>query len=115
MPSGSPRFGLLARLVALALLLEACAAAPTRAQRAPALQQVKVPHNYYWREMYVPQVTSGPSAAAWSPDGASSLRDAGLVVAAASRERYGARQLTDGAGYDHQPDWSPDGRWVVVL
>ena len=32
------------------------------------------------------------------------------------RQRVGsdtARQLTDGPGYDHQPDWSPDGRWVV--
>ena len=39
------------------------------AQREPVLKQVAVPHPYYWREMYVPQVTSGPSAVAWSPDG----------------------------------------------
>src|SRR5438876_5952553 len=39
------------------------------AQREPVLKQVAVPHAYYWREMYVPQVTSGPSAVTWSPDG----------------------------------------------
>src|SRR5215470_8074314 len=24
-----------------------------------------------------------------------------------------AEQLTAGPGYDYQPDWSPDGRWIV--
>jgi len=43
---------------------------PASAQRAPVLRQIKVPHSYYFREMYLPQVTSGPSAVAWSPDGA---------------------------------------------
>ena len=38
-------------------------------QRDFVLRQVKVPHNYYWREMYVPQVTGGPESATWSPDG----------------------------------------------
>ncbi len=82
-------------------------------QREFVLQQVRVPHNYYWREMYVPQVTSGPNAAAWSPDGTE------LVYAMQGslwRQRLGndtARQITDGPGYDHQPDWSPDGRSVV--
>ena len=49
-----------------ALALALPAAAPPR--REAVLPQVKVPHAYYWREMYVPQVTSGPSGAAWSPD-----------------------------------------------
>jgi Tol biopolymer transport system component len=63
--------------------------------------------------MYVPQVTSGPAAASWSPDGTE------LVYAMQGslwRERLGsdeATQLTAGPGYDHQPDWSPDGRRVV--
>ena len=39
---------------------------PASAQRAPVLRQIKVPHSYYFREMYLPQVTSGPSAVAWS-------------------------------------------------
>ena len=39
------------------------------AQRAPVLQQIKVRHPYYYREMFIPQATSGPGAATWSPDG----------------------------------------------
>src|SRR5215472_17146442 len=37
-------------------------------QREPVLRQVDVPHRYYYREMYLPQVTTGPSAEAWTPD-----------------------------------------------
>ncbi len=82
-------------------------------QREPVLRQVQVPHPYYWREMYVPQVTSGPSSASWSPDGRE------LVYAMQGtlwRQRPGdtvARQLTRAEGYDHQPDWSRRGRWIV--
>jgi len=39
--------------------------------REPVLKQIQLPHSYYWREMYLPQLTSAPSSAAWSPDGAS--------------------------------------------
>lgn len=83
------------------------------AQRQPVLQQIREPHPYYFREMYLPQVTSGPSSVAWSPDGTT------LVFAMQGSlwtQRLGsteAVQLTDGPGYDGQPDWSPDGRWVV--
>ena len=34
------------------------------AQRAPVLQQVKVRHPYYYREMFIPQPTTGPSSVA---------------------------------------------------
>ena len=83
------------------------------AERETVLKQIKLPHNYYYREMYLPQLTSGPSALAWSPDGASLvysmqgslwLQDTGSTT---------ARQLTAGPGYDYQPDWSPDGRSVI--
>jgi Tol biopolymer transport system component len=77
------------------------------------LKQVKVPHGYYWREMYVPQVTSGPGAVTWSPDGAEVIYS---MQGSLWRQRLDgdeARQLTPGPGYDHQPDWSPDGRQVV--
>jgi len=100
------------RWAALAALA-AAGAAPLASQRAPVLQQVKVRHPYYYREMFIQQVTSGPSSAAWSPDGTE------LVYAMQGtlwRQRVGsteARQLTDGPGYDAQPDWSPDGRWIV--
>ena len=86
---------------------------PCVAQRAPVLQQVDLPHPYYWREMYVPQVTSGPSAATWSPDGTELIYS---MQGSLWRQRIGsdtAVQLTSGPVYDYQPDWSPDGRAVV--
>ena len=80
------------------------------------LQQIELPHPYYFREMYLPQLTSGPSSLAWSPDSRE------LVYSMAGslwRQTVGAgtgsgvaQQLTT-ASYDYQPDWSPDGRWVV--
>jgi TolB protein len=83
------------------------------AQREPVLKQVGVPHAYYWREMYVPQVTSGPSAVTWAPDGTELIYS---MQGSLWRQRLGspvAGQLTAGVGYDYQPDWSPDGRFVV--
>ena len=38
---------------------------PAFAEREPVLKQIDVPHTYYWREMYTPQLTSGPSSLAW--------------------------------------------------
>ena len=38
------------------------------AQRLPVLEQIDLPHPYYFREMYLPQLTSGPSSVTWSPD-----------------------------------------------
>ncbi len=32
------------------------------AERKPVAAQIQLPHNYYYREMYLPQLTSGPSA-----------------------------------------------------
>ena len=99
-----------------ALLLTLVAAAISSAQtpqREPVLQQVKVPHAYYWREMYVPQATSGPSAVTWSPDGREIIYS---MQGSLWRQRIGtteARQLTTGPRYDYQPDWSPDGRTVA--
>ncbi len=89
------------------------AAAPLDAQRQPVLRQIKVPHAYYYREMYLPQLTSGPSAVTWSPDGSELIYS---MQGSLWRQKLGsreARQLTSGPGYAYQPDWSPDGRFVV--
>lgn len=83
------------------------------AQREQVLKQIELPHPYYFREMYLPQLTTGPSAAAWSPDSRS------LVYSMAGslwRQELGstiAEQLTAGPGYDYQPDWSSDQHWIV--
>ena len=83
------------------------------AQRDPVLKQIDLPHPYYFREMYLPQLTTGPSAAAWSPDSKT------LVYSMAGslwKQELGstkAEQLTAGSSYDYQPDWSGDGRWIV--
>ncbi|MEP6995504.1 MAG: CehA/McbA family metallohydrolase [Acidobacteriota bacterium] len=101
------------RVAMLAAIVVAFAAPRIAAERLPVLKQIDEPHSYYYREMYLPQVTSGPSAATWSPDGQE------LVYAMQGtlwRQKLGSReavQLTDGPGYDAEPDWSPDGRFIL--
>lgn len=83
------------------------------AQREAVLKQIREPHSYYFREMYLPQLTSGPSAVAWSPDGATLVYSMQGTLWTQRPTSTEARQLTDGPGYDYQPDWSADGRWIV--
>ncbi len=83
------------------------------AQRRPVLPQIDVPHPYYYREMYLPQVTSGPSSAAWSPDGTQLVYSMQGTLWRQAIGSDSAIQLTDGPGYDFQPDWSPDGKWLA--
>ena len=101
-------FRLKVRLGCLFLLCISCFA-----QREPVLKQIDLPHPYYFREMYLPQLTTGPSSAAWSPDSRSlAYSMAGSLWRQELRSEK-AEQLTAGPGYDYQPDWSPDGRWLV--
>ncbi len=97
------------------LLLALLSSAPASADRATVLKQIDVPHNYYFREMYLPQVTSGPGYVAWRPDGKAlvySMQGSLWLQTLGSDE---ARQLTSGAGYDYQPDWSPVGNDIVFV
>jgi TolB protein len=101
------------RRPAILCVLSAGLAVSGAAERLPVLKQIDEPHPYYFREMYLPQVTSGPSSPAWSPDGSE------LVYAMQGtlwRQKVGSReavQLTDGPGYDSEPDWSPDGNRIL--
>jgi TolB protein len=83
------------------------------AQREPVLKQIDLPHPYYYREMYLPQLTTGPSAAAWSPDSRMLVYSMAGSLWRQDVNSTIAEQLTAGPGYDYQPDWSADGRWVA--
>jgi hypothetical protein len=83
------------------------------AQREPVLKQIDLPHAYYYREMYLPQLTTGPSAAAWSPDSRTLIYSMAGSLWRQDVNSTIAEQLTAGPGYDYQPDWSADGRWVA--
>ncbi|HLW22843.1 MAG TPA: CehA/McbA family metallohydrolase [Steroidobacteraceae bacterium] len=133
---------LLRSLIAACLTAGLCSAA-VHAERAPVLGQIDLPHPYYYREMFLPQLTSGPSALAWLPDGtelvysmAGSLwrqrvpgaggAATGTSAPAPARTAATAPAVLAEAGpadaeqltapldaYDYQPDVSPDGRWVI--
>lgn len=101
------------RWMYLAAGLVLCVAGTALAQRRAVLSQIDVPHHYYFREMYLPQLTSGPGSVAFMPDGRTlvySMQGSLWKQALASDT---AVQLTAGPGYDYQPDVSPDGKHVV--
>ena len=83
------------------------------AAREPVLKQIQLPHNYYFREIYLPQLTTGPSALAFSPDGKELVYSMGGSLWRQAIGGGEARELTHSHGYDYQPDWSSDGRHIV--
>ena len=99
-------------LLALASLL--AFAAPAGAAREPVLSQVKLPHNYYWRELYIPQLTTGPGFVAFMPSGDEVVYS---MEGSLWRQKVGASDAHEithpTAAYDHQPDVAPDGSSVV--
>ena len=86
---------------------------PAFAQRDPVLKQIDVPHPYYYREMYLPQLTAGPSAVSWAPDSRSVVFAMSGSLWMQPLDSTTASQITAGPGYDYQPDWSPDGKQIV--
>ncbi len=97
----------------LAAGLVLCVAGTALAQRRAVLSQIDVPHHYYFREMYLPQLTSGPGSVAFMPDGRTLVYS---MQGSLWKQAIGsdtAVQLTAGPGYDYQPDVSPDGTQVV--
>jgi hypothetical protein len=85
------------------------------AQREPVLKQIDLPHSYYYREMYLPQLTTGPSSVAWTPDSRALVYSMAGSLWRQKVDTTVAEQLTSGPGYDYQPDCSSDGRWVVYV
>ena len=103
------------RVLGFVCLLVTGIAIPASAQRRPVLPQIDEPHPYYYRELYLPQLTSGPSSLTWGPDSEKLIYS---MAGSLWRQTLGTRditQLTDGPGYDYQPDWSPDGKSVVYV
>lgn len=98
-----------AALAALAFVPLAAAAQ----QREPVLKQITEPHDYYFREMFLPQVTTGPASATWSANGRELIFAMNGSLWRQSLGTTVATQVTWGHGYDHQPDWSPDGKRVA--
>lgn len=99
----------------LFLAVLAAAVFPVGAQRKPVLPKIDLPHPYYFREMYLPQLTSGPSSVAWSPDSKEVVYSMAGSLWRQKIDSKEAQQITDGPGYDYQPDWSPDGKNVVYV
>ena len=67
----------------------------------------------YMESLYLPPVTTGPWAPAWSPDGreiAVAMHGSLWRVPVEGGE---AIQITAGAHYDSEPSWSPDGRQIA--
>ncbi|MCL6699012.1 CehA/McbA family metallohydrolase [Sphingomonas sp. NSE70-1] len=88
--------------------------APAEAGREPVLKQVDLPHSYYWRELYIPQLTTGPSGASFTPDGTSLVYSMGGSLWHQVIGSDEAIELTHPKGaYDYQPDIAPDGGNVV--
>ena len=91
----------------------ACIGLGTAAAVPAGVPVIDAPHAYYYHEMYLPQLTAGPSAMAWSKDSRELVYSAAGSLWRQPLDSTVAVQLTDGPGYDYQPDWSPDGGSII--
>ena len=89
-------------------------ASGVQAAREPVLKQVDLPHSYYWRELYIPQLTTGPSSMSFTPDGKALVYS---MSGSLWRQAIGSDEAVElthpRGGYDYQPDVANDGRSVV--
>jgi dipeptidyl aminopeptidase/acylaminoacyl peptidase len=99
----------------IALLILVAVSHRALAEREPVLGQIDVPHSYYYREMYLPQLTAGPSSLTWSPDGGTLVYSMQGSLWRQDVDSGITEQLTAGPGYDYQPDWSPDGSRIAFV
>lgn len=82
--------------------------------REGVAKQVEMPHNYYWREMYLPQITSGPSWLAFYPDNKTLLYSMAGSLWRQDINSSHAVEVTHATGaYDYQPDIHKDGHTAV--
>ena len=103
------------RVLGFVCLLLTGIVSPASAQRRPVLPQIDEPHSYYYRELYLPQLSSGPSSLTWGPNSEELIYSMAGSLWRQKLESKEAAQLTDGPGYDYQPDWSPDGKSVAYV
>ena len=101
------------RLTAAIVALLCLGVLPGLGQRDWVLRQIDLPHPYYYREMYLPQLTTGPSSAAWLPDSRTLVYSIQGSLWRQDVDSQAAEELTAGPGYDYLPDCSRDGHWVV--
>ncbi|HTQ97103.1 MAG TPA: CehA/McbA family metallohydrolase, partial [Candidatus Acidoferrum sp.] len=66
-------------------------------------------------ELYLPQLTSGPSSLCWMPNSKELIYSMGGSLWRQKLNLKEAVQLTDGPGYDYEPDCSPDGKSLVFV
>jgi TolB protein len=60
-------------------------------------------------------LTSAPSSVAWAPDSKEIVYSMAGTLCRQKLDSKEALQITDGPGYDYQPDWSPDGKNIIYV
>jgi dipeptidyl aminopeptidase/acylaminoacyl peptidase len=105
----------MARAVWAVVVMLGILTAPVWGQRKAVLGQIDEPHPYYYRELYLPQLTSGPSWLSWGPGSDELVYSMAGSLWRQKLDGTEAVELAQGAGYDYQPDWAPDGTSLVYV